>query len=134
MSEENPDFDEIVKNEQQRFNDAIQAFAESRSVIEQTKGMLMFIYGVDADEAFEMLRWQSQNHNIKLRLLAEEVMKELLELSKSEPFGRRLAADGVLLTVHQRIAEVAARQTNGHSKTGGISLYQAWVAQPPERP
>jgi hypothetical protein len=52
------------------------AITASRALIEQTKGMLMFVYGIDADAAFDVLRKQSQQHNIKLRLIAEQVLKD----------------------------------------------------------
>jgi AmiR/NasT family two-component response regulator len=35
-----------------------------RAVIEQVKGVLMVIYGITADQAFEKLRMCSQNSNI----------------------------------------------------------------------
>jgi PAS domain S-box-containing protein len=50
--------------------------AENRAAIEQTKGMLMLIYGIDDDAAFNLLRWLSQEANIKLRLLAEQVSED----------------------------------------------------------
>jgi hypothetical protein len=34
--------------------------AENRAAIEQTKGMLMLIYGIDDDAAFNLLKWLSQ--------------------------------------------------------------------------
>jgi hypothetical protein len=77
---------------------------ENRSVIEQVKGMLMFIYGIDADAAFEILRAQSQQHNVKLRVIAEQLSKDLVELSQSKSSLQRLKSDGVLMTAHRRIA------------------------------
>jgi transcriptional regulator with GAF, ATPase, and Fis domain len=47
---------------------------ESRDVIGQAKGMLMVREGVDADEAFEMLRRASQRLNVKLRKVAGSVV------------------------------------------------------------
>lgn len=79
------------------------AVAEHRAFIEQAKGMLMFIYGIDAEEAFDMLRVQSQRHNVKLRLIAEQIVKDLSELSTTPEEGRRMATDQLLLTAHQRI-------------------------------
>ena len=34
--------------------------------------MLMLVYGIDADTAFDLLRWRSQHTNVKLRLLASK--------------------------------------------------------------
>jgi len=36
-------------------------------LIDQAKGMLILLYGVDDDTAFDTLRWHSQNTNTKLR-------------------------------------------------------------------
>lgn len=47
---------------------------ESRAVIEQAKGVLMACHGVDADEAFDLLRRQSQHRNVKLREVAHDVV------------------------------------------------------------
>jgi hypothetical protein len=79
--------------------------------------MLMFVYGIDADAAFDVLRKQSQQHNIKLRLIAEQISKDLVELFTKSRFAGRLAMDGLLLTAYPRIAHVASRHTDGQSKT-----------------
>jgi GAF domain-containing protein len=47
---------------------------ESRAVIEQAKGVLMARERVDADEAFDRLRHQSQHRNVKLREVAHDVV------------------------------------------------------------
>ncbi|WP_293241234.1 ANTAR domain-containing protein [Mycolicibacterium sp.] len=98
--------------------DAVREIAEQRALIEQAKGMLMFIYGIDADAAFDLLRWQSQQHNVKLRLIAEQIAKDVAELARTTPLRDRITHDRLLLTAHQRIANVAARQRDGQSKTG----------------
>jgi hypothetical protein len=108
--------DGLQLDEQQRITDAVQAIADSRSLIDQAKGMLMFIYGIDADKAFELLRWQSQQHNVKLRLIAEQITKDLVELTTSRTPAERLSADRLLLTAHQRVTRVAARQVDGDTK------------------
>jgi GAF domain-containing protein len=46
----------------------------SRAVIEQAKGVLMAREGIDADEAFDLLRRQSQHRNVKLREVAHDVV------------------------------------------------------------
>ena len=43
---------------------------ESRAVIEQAKGVLMAQRGIDAQQAFDMLREASQRYNRKLREIA----------------------------------------------------------------
>lgn len=47
----------------------------SRATIEQAKGIVMATTGADPDEAFQILRQQSQHQNIKLRDLAAEVVR-----------------------------------------------------------
>ncbi|MBM7516376.1 ANTAR domain-containing protein [Nocardioides nitrophenolicus] len=50
--------------------EAVAAAVSSRIVIERAKGALMLGYSVNPHAAFEMLRWWSRNHNVKLRTLA----------------------------------------------------------------
>ncbi len=47
----------------------------TRAVIEQAKGVLMATSGCSADEAFELLRRQSQHENRKLREIASELVE-----------------------------------------------------------
>ena len=56
---------------------AVAEIAENRAAIEQVKGMLMLVYRVDADSAFELLTWRSQETNVKLRILAEQAAGRL---------------------------------------------------------
>jgi len=46
----------------------------SRAVIEQAKGVLMARHGVDSEQAFSLLRHQSQHQNVKLREVAHDVV------------------------------------------------------------
>ena len=46
----------------------------SRAVIEQAKGILIGLRGTSANEAFEILRKESQDRNIRLRDLAENIV------------------------------------------------------------
>src|SRR5690606_13638495 len=45
-----------------------------RAVIEQAKGILIGLRGTSANEAFEILRKESQDRNIRLRDLAENIV------------------------------------------------------------
>ncbi|MGH3364400.1 MAG: PAS and ANTAR domain-containing protein [Nocardioidaceae bacterium] len=56
---------------------AVAAATEHRSAIEQAKGVLMGVFAIDEDSAFSMLRWFSQQHNIKLSLLATRLVAEV---------------------------------------------------------
>jgi ANTAR domain/PAS fold len=82
---------------------AIAEIAENRAAIEQVKGMLMLIYRIDADAAFELLRWRSQESNVKLRILAEQVLADFEALAYEETMPPRATFDHLLLTAHQRV-------------------------------
>ena len=55
--------------------EAVAASAQHRSSIEQAKGALMLRFGIDADVAFGLLRRYSNEHNIKLALLAQRMVE-----------------------------------------------------------
>jgi hypothetical protein len=106
-------------SEQQRISDAVQAITERRALIEQSKGMLMFICGVDADAAFEILRRQSQDHNVKLRDLAAQILMDVGDLSQDGGPAGRLGFDGLLRTARHRVTHNAARQMSGQRRNDG---------------
>ncbi|WP_051750254.1 GAF and ANTAR domain-containing protein [Phycicoccus jejuensis] len=58
----------------------------SRAVIEQAKGVIMAMRGVPEHDAFEILRKASQDRNVKVRLLAEDVVAGVLRGS-ADPGG-----------------------------------------------
>lgn len=47
---------------------------DARKVIGQAQGILMERHGLSVDQAFEVLRRYSQNHNLKLRVVAEQLV------------------------------------------------------------
>jgi GAF domain-containing protein len=59
---------------QHELTDQLQTALESRDTIGQAKGVLMAQHGVEADEAFGMLRSMSQRTNVKLREVARQVV------------------------------------------------------------
>jgi hypothetical protein len=75
--------------------------AENRAAIEQVKGMLMLVYGIDGRGAFDLLRWLSQEANIKLRVLAEQIAADFrgIGLSSKSDF------DHLLLTARLRVGQ-----------------------------
>ena len=91
------------REHQDQVTAAVAVIAESRADIEQTKGMLMLIYGMDEPAAFELLKWRSQETNTKLRLLAAQIAADFVALSGSRELPPRSAYDNLLLTAHLRI-------------------------------
>jgi hypothetical protein len=53
--------------------------------------------------AFDLFRWRSQETQVKLRPLAEQVVAEFQALSRGHRLPPRSAYDNALLTAHQRI-------------------------------
>lgn len=82
--------------------DVVADVYESRAVIEQAKGALMLVYGIDADQAFDVLTWRSQVTNVKLRVLARRLIADCAD-AVTAPSGLRSVFDHLLLTVHERV-------------------------------
>jgi hypothetical protein len=51
----------------------------ARATIEQAKGILMFVYALTADRAFDLLQWRSQETNIKVRDLSSTLVRVVTE-------------------------------------------------------
>jgi ANTAR domain/PAS fold len=75
--------------------------SENRAGIEQAKGMLMLVYGITDDAAFSLLKWLSQEANVKLRALAEQIAEDFREAGQA--LDARAEFDHLLLTAHERI-------------------------------
>jgi PAS domain S-box-containing protein len=93
----------MIDERQQMVTEAVVEISERRAAIEQAKGMLMLAYGINADTAFGLLRWRSQETNVKLRQLAEQVVNDFLQASRDQPVPMRARYDHLLLTAHQRV-------------------------------
>lgn len=68
--------EQFNKDVQERLSEAVQTITERRAVINQSIGMLMLRYGIDADLAFKLLTRLSQESNIKLRVIAERAVAD----------------------------------------------------------
>jgi PAS domain S-box-containing protein len=79
----------------------IAEIAEQRACIDQAKGMLMLIYGIGDGAAFDLLKWLSQEHNVKLRLLAERVCADFRKAGPG--LASQSEFDHLLLTAHERV-------------------------------
>jgi len=65
---------------QASISQALAEIADARASIEQAKGVLMYIYGIGPDAAFDLLKSRSQDGNVKLRALAEQVLADVRTL------------------------------------------------------
>ncbi|OBA96099.1 antitermination regulator [Mycobacteriaceae bacterium 1482268.1] len=90
-------------------NAAVAEIAENRAVIEQAKGMLMLIYRISNQSAFELLKWRSQETNVKLRVLADQLLADFAKLTYEEVLPPRGTFDHLLLTAHLRAQPDDAR-------------------------
>lgn len=69
---------------QQSITGKVDLIVEHRQIIDLAKGMLMAIYRIDADSAFGVLRWRSQETNVKLVTIAERLIADLPDLLGSK--------------------------------------------------
>jgi hypothetical protein len=53
---------------------ATATFVEDRAVIEEAKGVLMAVYSIDAEAAFDLLKWGSEHTDTKLRAVADQLI------------------------------------------------------------
>ncbi|OMC42474.1 regulator [Mycobacterium sp. IS-2888] len=102
-------FDEArSETRQEVLDEALPDLFENRAAIEQAKGVLIAVYRVSADQAFRVLQWRSQETNVKLRVLAKQLVSEVVSLPPPSPTVQS-QFDHVLLTVHERVPVESSR-------------------------
>jgi hypothetical protein len=74
-----------------------------RAVIEQAKGILMSVYCIDSDHALQLLRARSPNTQVKLYLLAAQLIIDVLCLTPDERLDMPSACNSLLATLHKRV-------------------------------
>jgi PAS domain S-box-containing protein len=89
------------RSHEAEMNAKLAEISENRAAIEQAKGMLMLIYGINEGAAFDLLRWLSQEANIKLRPLAEQIAEDFR--GARLPLNARSEFDHLMLTAHERV-------------------------------
>jgi ANTAR domain/PAS fold len=94
--------DTFCETRQEALDEALPDLFDARAVIEQAKGVLMAMYRVSADQAFGVLRWRSQETNVKLRALAKQLVAEVATQAHLSAEAQS-EFDHLLLTVHERI-------------------------------
>jgi hypothetical protein len=96
--------DALEENRRDVLDETVPKVIEARAEIEQVKGALRLVYGISDEQAFTLLRWRSQESNIKLRALATQLAAELGTLKAVSP-ELRTEFDHLLLTVDKRIPQ-----------------------------
>ena len=92
----------LAENGRDVLDNTLPKVVEARAEIEQAKGALRLVYGINDEQAFNLLRWRSQNTNAKVRDLATQLVAELDTVS-SVSAALRTEFDHLVLTVHERI-------------------------------
>lgn len=91
-------------------DEALSDVVDARARIEQAKGALMFVYGINAEQAFAVLQWRSQETNTKLRVLADKLAGAVVALGGG-PLQQRTQFDHLLLTIHEHPDPPAQRES-----------------------
>jgi GAF domain-containing protein len=68
--------------------ETIQGALANRAPIEQAKGMLMALHGIDAGAAFDLLRRESQAKNVRLHVIASDLVQRLSQPNGAITNGR----------------------------------------------
>jgi PAS domain S-box-containing protein len=88
---------------QRTVSDRVATIEASRAIINQAIGVVMWTYGVSAERAFDVLAWRSKETNVKLRRIAEQLLRDLSAIPPSNQ--ARADVDRALLTAHERVAD-----------------------------
>ena len=92
-------------DDQRKITEAVHGIAQNRAVIEEAKGMLMAVYDVDDEKAFELLKWRSGTCNVKLRHLAPVVIQDVTAALHNIRADVRTEVDKLFLTAHERTSQ-----------------------------
>lgn len=75
---------------------------ESRAAIEQCKGLMAAIMHISPDKAFDLLKWRSQETNVSVRALSEQMLLDVSAVDLvSDPVKDQLGK--ILMTAHSRV-------------------------------
>jgi PAS domain S-box-containing protein len=89
---------------QETINDELEVIVAHRESIDIAKGMLMVVYDLTADAAFAVLRWRSQELNIKLHVVAQTLAETLPTLLRTSD-QTRAPVDHYLMTLEAPATE-----------------------------
>jgi hypothetical protein len=101
------DHENLTTAQEKAVTDAVVAINAGRESIHYVCGMLMLVYRIEPDAAFGLLRWRSQECNVKLRNIAEQLLSDIQALDYGDRVPPRETFDRLLMTVHERIDDKA---------------------------
>lgn len=81
---------------QESVDELVDEISNSRATIEQAKGMLMIVYSIPAERAFDILIWCSQQQKVKVREVAQKLIARV-RTDFALPGGLRSQFDHLLL-------------------------------------
>ena len=84
-------------------SDAVAEIAANRAVIEQVKGILMMVYRIDADAAFDLLKWRGQKATSSCGCWPNSSWPIFGHSTTTTPCPERPVFDQLLLTAHNRV-------------------------------
>lgn len=99
---------DVTPSREDLISGAVAEIADHRAVIEQAKGVLCVLYRIDEDAAFGLLRWRSQQTNVKLRALAQQLMADFIEIGGGDHLPAREEFDNLLMSAHRRMIREAS--------------------------
>jgi PAS domain S-box-containing protein len=88
---------DVTASLQSDLSTAVSEISASRAEIEQAKGVLMLVYGISAERAFDVLVWRSQETNIKVRELSRAFSAAVAQLQLAPKTVKQV--DRILLTL-----------------------------------
>jgi PAS domain S-box-containing protein len=80
----------------------IDEMVRRRATIERVKGALMLAYRLNAQQAFDLLVWRSQESNVKLYALAAAIDARLADVDL--PSRARSSVDRIVLSAHEDVS------------------------------
>jgi anti-anti-sigma factor len=104
-----------------RVNEELTQALRSHAVIDQAKGAFMLGYGIDGDAAFELLRWGSQQRNVRLLTLAERIVSIVEAGGGLGSDTRQRLDDFFFASLTDDAAQLAPRGSNGLDVTFDVT-------------
>ncbi len=83
--------EEVDRIARAQTREAVQRATQTREVIDQAKGVIMAVLDVDAEQAFDLLRWHSSRANVKLRDICGAVVDAMSGTAPATAPRQRLA-------------------------------------------